>query len=139
MTFWMGTWKYKLPETEGYLSESEIPKNTLWDVFGRQFVHQVKPTQRFGTVTSSYKQAHPDKVITHPGNGAESIAIQMRRPGTSNRVSTSDLDTGEKAFWVQVPGKPVMHFSNREQAEAYYWREHDRLEAKQKARAKERV
>lgn len=107
--------------------------NRLQDIFGTQFVHRQRPVRRIGVMAQELQKADPSKVITHSETGRLCVPMEMRRPGTSKRATpATDVDAGDRAFLVQVPGQPTAYFSNRERAEAYYWREHDRIAVRQK-------
>lgn len=108
--------------------------NCLRDIFGTtQFVHRQRPTQRISVRAQELMKADPSKVITHSETGHLCVPREMPRPGKSKRVTpATDLDAGDRAYLVQVPGQPTAYFSNKERADAYYWREHDKIEARKK-------
>lgn len=107
--------------------------DTLWNIFGGQFVHKQKPIRRISVNAQELQNTDPSKVVTHSETGRLCVPVTMGRPGTSKRVTpATDIDAGDAAYLVQIPGQKTIYFSNRERAEAYYWREHDRIERRQK-------
>ena len=106
----------------------------LRDIFGTtQYVYRRRPVARISVRAQELQKADPTKVMTHSETGYLCVPREMPRPGKSKRVTkATDVDAGDRAYLVQVPGQPTAYFSNKERADAYYWREHDRIEARQK-------